>query len=365
MTEHTEWIDDGKRHRYWCFTLNNYTEAEIYILKQEPNVTYLVFGKEVGDSGTPHLQGYIEFKNDRAFSGLKKINKRIAWWVRRGNSKQASMYCKKGEQSHDEWSLYAEQHGGGENGPNFGQNADIYEFGKLSQKGERTDLKVVADQLLSGETNMYTIVTQNPKAYHDYGRTLEKIQMFKVYGENLSRRKLGIETQIIWIYGEAGVGKDHFAEHFPGVTEENTWKFPKGGKLADKMDYDGQKYTIISDFRGELPYDQLLTLADKWSLSFDKKYMSEKIQFVSEIIFITSPHTPWECYPNRNGKDNIRQLLRRCLSICMVPRKYSEPIECIQHPENWWVNPRPIPTQDELKIDDKNYLNSPAYTNNL
>jgi len=50
-----------------CFTLNNYSEEECLSLTTLlnsvlPNLSYGIIGKEVGQSGTPHLQGYIRLK---------------------------------------------------------------------------------------------------------------------------------------------------------------------------------------------------------------------------------------------------------------------------------------------------------------
>jgi len=49
----------GERMRRAVFTLNNYTDEEYKYLTEEfaPQTTWMVIGKEVGEQGTPHLQG--------------------------------------------------------------------------------------------------------------------------------------------------------------------------------------------------------------------------------------------------------------------------------------------------------------------
>ena len=51
--------------KYWAFTLNNYTDDDILELKSidSSKVPRLVFQQEIGENGTPHLQGALMFKN--------------------------------------------------------------------------------------------------------------------------------------------------------------------------------------------------------------------------------------------------------------------------------------------------------------
>lgn len=86
----------------WCFTYNNYTEHDVARLEslggnlERSGLRYLVFGREVGESGTPHLQGYCIFTSRRRLRSLRElIGERGHFEVSRGTPQQASDYCKK------------------------------------------------------------------------------------------------------------------------------------------------------------------------------------------------------------------------------------------------------------------------------
>lgn len=88
------------QHKAWCFTLNNYTEDDYDHLKttfeKDESITYAIIGRETGEGGTPHLQGYIEFKRKKTFNGAKKIiSDKAHLESRRGNAQEASEYCQK------------------------------------------------------------------------------------------------------------------------------------------------------------------------------------------------------------------------------------------------------------------------------
>ncbi len=83
--------------KHWIFTLNNYTQEDIRAFTESDSsiVPQFCFQEEVGESGTPHLQGYLAFTTKkRPFSVFK--TKRIHWEKCR-NIKASISYCQKND----------------------------------------------------------------------------------------------------------------------------------------------------------------------------------------------------------------------------------------------------------------------------
>lgn len=282
--------------KYWCFTLNNYTNEERTKIELNEDYDYLVYGYEVGESGTPHLQGYIELKKKKRLTALKKISNRANWGKRLGTSEEASKYCKKGEQSHEEWKELKW------NGPNWGKNAVIKEIGviSVSNQGERNDLKKIYKDIENGK-KVDDIAVEDPELFHQYGRTLNKLEDIAL------RKKYRTEmTKGTWLYGKTGVGKSHQA--FEGFHPDTHYLLPNDNGWWDG--YTGQETVIINDFRGEIPYNQMLQMIDKWPFQV-KRRNREPVPFISKHVIITSSLPPDSIYKNRNEEDKIEQLTRR------------------------------------------------------
>lgn len=82
----------------WVFTLNNYSEAEVVVLRElANNVKYLVFGREIAPvTLTPHLQGFVIFHSPLRLNSVKlQVSNRAHLEVARGSSDEAATYCKK------------------------------------------------------------------------------------------------------------------------------------------------------------------------------------------------------------------------------------------------------------------------------
>lgn len=115
------------KSRAWCFTLNNYSDADLAEF-DGLDVVYAIRGKEIAPgTSTPHLQGYLYFENPRCMP--KKIfGGRAHWEKAKGTPAQASDYCKK--------------------------EGDFKEIGELPTQGKRSDLEIFKDAVKSGERNL-------------------------------------------------------------------------------------------------------------------------------------------------------------------------------------------------------------------
>lgn len=263
----------AQKRRDYCYTLNNYTDDELVQLRII-GCEYHVMGKEVGEKGTPHIQGYIRFRNARSFNAVRKLIDRWHLIECRGSAADNIAYCTK--------------------------DGNYEEIGTRPKQGKRVDLDKIKNDIIEGK-KVEDICIEDPMTYHMYGRTLNKI-------EDIAMRK-NYRTEMtkgIWYWGETGVGKSHKA--FEGFTPETHYVLPNDNGWWDA--YKQQDTVIINDFRGEIKYNELLNLVDKWPFTV-KRRNREPLPFTSKLVIITSSLPPDQIYHNRNDEDKIEQLLRR------------------------------------------------------
>ncbi|GAC77845.1 replication protein, partial [uncultured marine virus] len=79
--------------KHWCFTLNNYTIEDIELICSNSSIEKYIFQEEVGELGTPHLQGYMKFKTKVRPKSVFKTNK-ISWGKTK-DIKASIVYCQK------------------------------------------------------------------------------------------------------------------------------------------------------------------------------------------------------------------------------------------------------------------------------
>jgi len=113
------------------FTVNNYREGDLDAIKGSDLYKYGLCGKEVGESGTPHLQGYVQLKKRTAWKTAVKnfqalVNNRAHLDNAKGSWEQNKAYCSKDPE------------------------ADFVEWGTRPQRGKRMDLEAMRDAIKEG-----------------------------------------------------------------------------------------------------------------------------------------------------------------------------------------------------------------------
>ena len=80
----------------WCFTFNNYDARHNYKddFTNNPLIKRAVWGYEVApQTGTPHLQGYLEFKRSQRLQVCNRILPRARWINAVANARTNYEYC--------------------------------------------------------------------------------------------------------------------------------------------------------------------------------------------------------------------------------------------------------------------------------
>lgn len=240
MFEAQEDGDDGKRHYGYCFTRNNYTECDenaVFALSLLGSVG--ACGKERGEQGTPHFQGFVMFETLKSWTQVTELlpQFRIAIKSKHSLFSDAWDYCLKGEQPKLEWTTMKKT------GPTFGLNADAFTWGTCPM-----DAKTKGEQGEAYYKRNAALAFGNVDAMDPSARF--RLKQFQE-SETLARRTMMVNSvkplegvachHFQWHTGVTGSGKSHWAKKGQ-VTEPFTWT-PDGGWNG----YDFQDIVVFMD----------------------------------------------------------------------------------------------------------------------
>lgn len=254
------------RAKSYCFTVNNWTQAD-YDALVGMKYDYLIIGKEVGASGTPHLQCFMHYNNKISFNTLKKKLPRAHIEVCKGTALANISYCSK--------------------------DGDFAEFGERPKgQGHRSDIDTVR-QIVKETGKMREVVLQ-ATSY----QSVKMAEQILKYHEP----KRDWKPRVEWFHGATGTGKSKMAYEILG---NDCYTCLSTGRWFDG--YDAHENVLIDDMRGDfMKFHELLRMLDRYAFTVETKGGTR--QFLARHIIITSCYHPADMY---NTREDIGQLLRR------------------------------------------------------
>lgn len=240
----------------FVFTLNNYTRDEEIAIRNfiTLKAIFSVIGHEVGDEGTPHLQGYVSMATRVRFSTIKRRFPRIHLEKARGSDEQNLDYCTK-------------------------QDKNPFIFGEPDKKPTRSDLHTICKELAEG-CPLNQAALNNPEVYVKYSSGLTKFAY-----HTQQPRSVDDPPMTIWIWGPSGTGKTRFVyDQMPHdqiyIKDDTQW-------------WDGyiqQSCVLVDDFDGRWPFRNFLRLLDRYP--YQAQVKGGYVVVNSGIIVITCEYSP-------------------------------------------------------------------------
>lgn len=357
-------LSSRKKLTHWGIVINNYTADDLVTVSTffKEKCVCGVYGLEVGESGTPHIQGYFKMQKQALLSTLKKTFATAHFDMIRSPIK-AWLYCLKGEQTHAEW------HDQQEKGPNYGKNYQGEQYGtppvNKGDEGGKATKRKWADALEAAQDGR--IMEADPQIVIAHYKNLKAIEA-DVKGQR-KVKSLDWEngdSPNLWIWGDTGVGKSKFVrEAFEGAyTKEPQTKWWTG--------YKDEEFVHIEDVLKEHSYmsSHYLRWADRYA--FDPEIKGSNAGMIRpERIIFTSMYLPQEIWTDKSVLDAISRRIKVVHMIPMIdgrPHFENEPKE--MQPTAFLLaklqrqNAQYFPESQEER-DEPNYSpSSPQYVEN-
>lgn len=272
-----------------CFsvTLNNYTEDDIEAIQAIDGVSRMVLGREVGESGTPHIQGFILFQRAKRWNAVREMPEFERAHIEVTRVQAAlEKYCKKDG-----------------------------DYIVIDNRKERRKLQCLADACTAilDRRSLGEVAREYPSVFVRYHRGLERL------ASELDAPPRRVPS-VIWYYGRTGVGKSRCAESLAeALGDAFGWTaYWKSGGYRWWQGYRGQDIVVLDELRGDFcTLHQLLRLLDRYPLYVENKGGSWHIS--ASCYIITAPFAPPGLYPGKSaGSEDLAQLFRRISRVVRV-----------------------------------------------
>lgn len=232
---------------------------------------YLVLGYEIGEEcGTPHIQGFIYFKNAKSWNGVRDVLpprcSNIKKRYYQSSAERAAGYCLK--------------------------DGQYEQYGSLPEQGKRTDLHEMADMVIEGKSRR-EIALHNPTQFIVHNRGLEALRRaIRVPPEDPQGE---YEFENLWLFGGRNAGKSRYArDKYPGdlfvkSLDEEFW-----------CTYRDESTVLIEEWTpktSEKWYNALMVWTDRYCF-WVKIKGEEAMKIKPRRFIITSNFSINDCFPN-------------------------------------------------------------------
>lgn len=266
----------------FCFTLNNYTDEEYATCCDfaKEKCKFAVIGREVGDNGTPHLQGYMNMKSQIRFSGIKKVIPRAHIEKAQGSDQENLEYCTKED--------------------------DVpFIYGEPQTHGKRNDLVSVCNDIVNEKKTLSEVAKTYPEVFVKYSRGIERLSLL-----TYKPRDSNNPPTVMWLFGCAGAGKTRYA--YDRFTQDQVY-------MKDSTHwwdgYTQQQCILIDDYDGKWPFRDLLRLLDRYP--YRGQFKGGYIDINSPFIIVTCEHSPSYFWSD----SDLDQITRRLTEVIEFTKK--------------------------------------------
>lgn len=255
-----------KQSKHFSFTLNNPTEdpepwIENFFEKEKPQ--YVCIGLEVAPTtGTPHFQGYVQFKKKRRYGKLATTYN-ATFDDSRGTDQHNYNYCSKDGNFHERGERVTISHG-----------------------GKRTSGNTIAEVCIDIRDE---IIAKRPRLeiLHDYphlGKHIDNLCELRPHRTE--------PPKVLYIWGATGSGKT--TNILRAIKDSELDYYLKKPNSKWWFSYDNEPVALLEEFHSCFALSEFLQLCDGSKCYVEDK--GKKLVFDSPFIILVSNRGPHEQY---------------------------------------------------------------------
>jgi hypothetical protein len=297
------------------FTVNNYSEEIVQKILDfahsnfKTEIKKVIIGKETAPTtGTPHLQGFIQFITKKRFWNLKSLwGDTVHWEPARGSEQKNLEYCSKG----------------GDLLVSMGfKNEAVHAAIKTNYKGQEYWEMIVKDAYSLGPEEF---AQKWPREWLLRRGAVERLMLdaskrtMRVWNGNLQLKN-------IWVWGAPGIGKSQWA-HRQATGGQTLFK--NLNRWWDGMDVREVTKVLIEDFPSPA-YDGMAHLlkiwGDRYTFTGEIKNSAIAIDPGRFFLIVTSNFHPGSCF----NKEEDKEAIQRRFAVIEMREDNSEWVRRIQ-----------------------------------